>query len=59
MELATKINPSVRCCGICGKIGGSGSTTILRFLGYDIPDGQIGYAHPACIIKARKKNSKR
>lgn len=47
-----------RRCMICGKIGGMGSTTILRMLGYDIPVGQIGYAHSSCFQKARKKKVK-
>ena len=42
-----------RRCHVCGKIGGIGSTTILRMLGYDIPDRAIGYAHSACIRKRR------
>lgn len=44
-----------RRCAICGKLGGMGSTTILRMLGYQIPDREIGYAHSNCIQKARAK----
>lgn len=43
-----------RRCKICGKLGGMGSTTILRALGYDIPKGEIGYAHSSCFQKKRK-----
>jgi hypothetical protein len=44
-----------RRCMICGKLGGIGSTTILRMLGYEFPDRAIGYAHAACIRRARAK----
>lgn len=44
-----------RRCAICNKLGGIGSTTILRMLGYEIPDRHIGYAHAACIRRARNK----
>lgn len=53
--LARKSDPNVRCCGICGRPGGIGSTLILRsVLGYTVPEGAIGYAHPKCIQRARR-----
>ena len=46
-----------RRCIVCGKLGGIGSTTLLRMLGYQIPDRAIGYAHSNCIRKARVKQT--
>lgn len=53
--LATKRNPNARCCGVCGREGGGGMTTALRFAGYEVPAGTIGYAHSDCIMRERKK----
>lgn len=47
-----------RRCHICKRIGGSGSTAILRLLGYDIPKGQIGYAHSDCVARERRRQAK-
>lgn len=44
-----------RRCMVCGKLGGIGSTMILRQLGYDVPERAIGYAHAQCIRKVRAK----
>lgn len=46
--------PNGRCCWVCGKPGGSGFTSALRIAGYDIPRGQIGYAHSPCMSRALK-----
>jgi hypothetical protein len=48
-----KTNPNGRVCAICGRWGGSGMTMPLQFLGYDIPKGEIGYAHANCVHKER------
>ncbi len=57
--LAVKRNPNARCCGVCGREGGSGMTMPLRMAGYDVPLGQIGYAHSDCIMRERKKLTKK
>lgn len=44
-----------RRCAICRRIGGAGSTTILRLLGIEIPRGEIGYAHSSCVANERRK----
>ncbi len=48
-----------RRCMVCGRIGGSGATMPLRFAGYTIPKGQIGYAHAPCLIRKRKQKALR
>jgi len=47
-----------RRCRICGKIGGIGSTMILRQLGYELADREIGYAHARCVQRKRAATSK-
>lgn len=49
-----KMLPEARCCWICGKPGGMGFTRALRLAGYDVPAGEIGYAHAPCLMRARK-----
>jgi hypothetical protein len=45
-----------RCCWVCGKPGGEGSTLALRLVGYDVPKhGVIAYAHGNCLARARRK----
>lgn len=39
-------------CAICSKNGATGATSVLVWLGL-VPEGKKGYAHPACIKKAR------
>jgi hypothetical protein len=52
----TKSNPSVRCCWICGKEGGNGFTSALRWLGYDVPmQGCVAHAHAKCIAREQEK----
>ena len=41
-----------RCCWVCGGEGGAGFTVALRLAGYDVPEGQMGYAHPTCMRRA-------
>lgn len=50
-----KSNPAVRCCWVCGKVGGSGFTTALRLAGYDVQKNEIGYAHSPCMARALKR----
>lgn len=45
-----------RHCVICDKPGGHGCTTVLRYLGFIIPAGQIGYAHADCVAKRKRAN---
>lgn len=47
-----KANPNVRCCWICGGNGGSGFTSALRFAGYEVKPGEMGYAHHLCMTTA-------
>lgn len=48
-ERHPKQNPAVRCCWICGKPGGAGFTHALRWMGYRMESGEMGYAHPVCV----------
>jgi hypothetical protein len=65
IQRAKKSNPSVRCCWVCGKLGGVGATGALFSAGYDVPrdsDNQftvIAYAHPGCLSLALKRAVKR
>lgn len=43
-----------RRCAICGRIGGSGATLALRFVGIRTPAGEIGYAHGPCLTRLQK-----
>lgn len=42
-----------RCCWVCGRPGGNGSTRALTLLGYAVKRGEIGYAHGPCLIKVQ------
>lgn len=60
---AKKQVETARCCWVCGKLGEAGYTTALRNAGYDVPQGQMGYAHPGCMRRvmhraAQKGNAK-
>lgn len=57
MKRHIKVDPRARCCWVCGKLGGAGFTTALRYAGYDVPRGEIGYAHPVCMRRAQLKAS--
>ena len=50
-----KQNPDARCCWICGKVGGAGFTTALRWLGYDVKPGEMAYAHSRCVLREQRK----
>jgi hypothetical protein len=54
-----KADPSCRCCWVCGKIGGNGFTTALRFAGYRMKPGEMGYAHPRCMGRAKYEAAER
>ena len=59
MKRAKKVNPSVRCCWVCGREGGAGFTIALRAAGYEMQPGEMGYAHPGCMRLAQKRAAKR
>lgn len=44
-----------RRCMICNRIGGTGFTTALQLLGYNVPKGEIRYAHGDYISKLQKQ----
>jgi hypothetical protein len=48
-------SPIGRHCWVCGKVGGAGFTYALLIAGYDVPKGQIGYAHHNCMARANRK----
>jgi hypothetical protein len=50
-----KKNPAVRCCWVCGDIGGAGFTTALRWLGYDVPQNVVAHAHERCIARVQRQ----
>ena len=48
-----KEREDARCCWVCGKLGGQGFTTALRLAGYEMKQGEMGYAHSPCIRRVR------
>lgn len=54
-DRAIKENINVRCCWVCGKIGGFGFTNALKGAGYRIKLNEIGYAHNNCMKRAMKQ----
>lgn len=54
-----KEKPECRCCWVCGKVGGQGFTHALRFAGYRLRDGEMGYAHNNCMARAQKQHARR
>jgi hypothetical protein len=54
-----KDDPQVRCCWVCGKLGGWGFSVALRHAGYRMKHNEMGYAHPACMKRASKQASQR
>lgn len=48
-----------RVCAICGKPNGSGFTTALRALGYDVPPGTMAYAHNTCLHRVQMSARRR
>lgn len=58
-DRAPKENPAVRCCWVCGGIGGFGFTTSLRLAGYRMKPGEMGYAHNQCMAKAAREAAQR
>jgi hypothetical protein len=56
---APKQDADVRCCWVCGGIGGNGFTTSLRLAGYRMAPGEVGYAHTDCMRKAQLEAMKR
>ena len=58
-DRAPKQDPDVRCCWICGGVGGNGYTMALRLAGYRMAPGQVGYAHADCMRKAQLQAMKR
>jgi hypothetical protein len=48
-----------RCCWICGRLGGQGFTEALRFAGYRMQRGEMGYAHPECMRRAQNEQNER
>jgi hypothetical protein len=53
-DRANKEVETARCCWVCGKLGGEGFTNALRFAGYRMKKGEMGYAHAKCMIKAQR-----
>ena len=51
----SKENPNVRCCWVCGKLGGFGFTNALRAAGYRMQPREMGYAHNGCMTRAAKQ----
>ena len=49
----------VRCCWVCGKLGGDGFTTALRGAGYRMAKDEVAHAHPACMMRAMKQAAQR
>lgn len=58
-DRAPKERADVRCCWVCGRIGGDGFTSALRGAGYRMPMNIVAHAHPSCIKRAMAQAAKR
>jgi hypothetical protein len=59
IDRAPKQRADVRCCWVCGKIGGDGFTSALRGAGYRMANNEVAHAHPRCIKIAMGRAAKR
>lgn len=50
-----KKNPNVRCCWVCGNVGGTGFTSALRWFGYDVPRDDVAHAHERCMRRLQRR----
>jgi hypothetical protein len=58
-DRAPKVDPRARCCWVCGQRGGFVFTMALRWAGYRMKPGEMGYAHDSCMAVAAHQQRER
>jgi len=56
-DRAPKEVPGARCCWVCGRLGGAGFTSALRWAGYRLKHNEMAIAHPRCLVDAQRQHT--